>query len=193
MRQKRQFVSLNIRLIDVMWTETSAAREKLAQPIRIPLLKGMLGHRVFVIRKDDIEKFRSLNSLREFTRLKAVQGLDWPDVDVLEHAGLEVEDQISRNSLYKMVSNSIVDYHPRSTIEILDEFRGSNDRALAIEQKHLFVYPAAMYFFVRKNDVDMQKRLTTGLRKAIADGSFDKHLMSFPSHREALSLFYDGS
>ncbi len=192
MRQKRQFVSLNTNLIDVVWTGTSAEREKLAQPIRIPLLKGMLGHRVFVIRKTDLNKFRSLNSLQELAKLRAVQGLDWPDVDALKHAGLKVEDQISRNSLYKMVSNKIVDYHPRSTMEILDEFRGTNDPALAIEQKHLLVYPAAMYFFVRTEDTDLANRLTTGLRNAIADGSFDEHFLSFPSHREALKLFYDG-
>lgn len=192
MRQKRQFASLESGIIDVMWTGTSAEREKLALPIRIPLLKGMLGHRVFVIRKTEMSRYQKIDSLLGLSTLKAVQGLDWPDVDVLKHAGLKVENLVWRQSLYKLVSSGIVDYYPRSTIEVLDELRGVDEPDLIIEQKHLLAYPIAMYFFVRKQDEAVAARISAGLRMAIGDGSFDRNFLAFPSHKEALETFYNG-
>jgi hypothetical protein len=38
-------------LVDIVWTMTSHDREARLLPIRIPLLKGLLGYRIFIIRK----------------------------------------------------------------------------------------------------------------------------------------------
>ncbi len=64
MMQKRAIASLEAgREIDVVWTMTSKNREKILLPIRIPILKGLLGHRIFIIRKQDREKFALVNTL----------------------------------------------------------------------------------------------------------------------------------
>lgn len=189
MRQQRQFISLDDNLLDVMWTATSAEREKRALPVRIPLLKGLIGHRVFVIRKTDVERFAQLDRLEDLARLTAVQGLAWPDVDILRNAGLKVENLVWRKSLYKMVSSGIVDYYPRSVLEVLDEWKSEFEPDLVIEQKHLLIYPSAMYFFVRRENAQLASRLSLGLTKAIEDGTFDRLFLAEPSHQKALSTF----
>ena len=49
--------------IDVVWAVTSKAREQLLLPIRIPLLKGLLGYRVLIIRIEDRGKFSAVNNI----------------------------------------------------------------------------------------------------------------------------------
>ncbi|MCC2617730.1 transporter substrate-binding domain-containing protein [Aestuariibacter halophilus] len=185
MRQSRQFLSLQAHQLDVMWTVTNREREQQALPVRIPLLKGLIGHRVFLIRAKDQSRFDSITTLRQLGQLVAVQGHDWPDVAILEHAGLQVAKETWHATLGKLVQTGIVDYFPRSVLEVLPELDILGG-SLAVEQQHLLVYPSAMYFFVDPSRPDLAQRLEYGLRKAIEDGSFEQLFLSYPAHKRAL-------
>lgn len=189
MRQGRQFIGLDSKLIDVLWTATSTEREKQALPIRIPLLKGLIGHRVLVIRKSDASRFDSITNFAELSKQLAVQGHDWPDLTILAHAGMRVEKGIRGSSLYKLVSEGIVDYFPRSVLEVLDELEQVSDSQLIIDQRHLLIYPSAMYFFVRRGDQELAERIEYGLLRAIEDGSFEKNFLTYPAHARVLKTF----
>lgn len=56
---------------------------------------------------------------------------------------------------------------------------------LAIEQKHLLIYPTAIYFFVGQSNLKLAERIEYGLLKAIDDGSFERLSTEYPSHKEA--------
>ena len=54
--------------VDVVWSMTSIEREKQNRPIRIPLLKGLMGYRLLIIRAEDQSWFRrvqTIDQLRE--------------------------------------------------------------------------------------------------------------------------------
>ncbi|WP_348245952.1 hypothetical protein, partial [Salmonella enterica] len=59
--------------LDVLWSMTSRRREAQLLPIRIPLLKGLMGYRVFIIRAEDEPWFRSLKELDQLRELTAGQ------------------------------------------------------------------------------------------------------------------------
>lgn len=69
MYQERQLKSVESGLIDVMWTMTSKEREKIAKPVYIPLMKGLLGYRVFIINKKDKQKFLDISATEELRKV----------------------------------------------------------------------------------------------------------------------------
>jgi len=186
MQQHRLFKSIDSGLIDLMWTVTSTQREQEALAIRIPLLKGLIGHRVFVIKKDREPEFKQISSLVQLSVLSAIQSHDWPDVAILENAGLKVEKFNSHSSMYKLLANNNVDYFPRSLLEVVEEMERNADDTLMINPHHMLVYPSAIYFFVSKKNAALAQRIEYGLNAAIKDGSFDQHFYSYSGHAKAL-------
>lgn len=76
--------------IDVAWSMTSIEREAQLQAVYIPLLKGLMGYRIGIIRKGDQEKFDQLTSLEDLKKILMGQGLDWPDTNILNSNGFNV-------------------------------------------------------------------------------------------------------
>ncbi|HEA67995.1 MAG TPA: hypothetical protein ENI07_14410, partial [Desulfobacterales bacterium] len=51
--------------VNVGWSSPTHEREAKFIPIRIPIRKGLLGYRIFLIRKQDRAKFASIRTLEE--------------------------------------------------------------------------------------------------------------------------------
>jgi hypothetical protein len=184
---QRKLVSLNKGELDVMWAITSETREQELLPVMIPLFKGLIGYRVMVIQDTKQKEFSHVLSTQKIKNMVALQGLDWVDTDILRANGFKVETSDWYNSLYKGVSLGHYDYFPRSILEPWAEMRRYRFKNLVVENKHLLYYPAAMYFFVQKNNKALAERLEFGLNQAIDDGSFDQLLYNYPAHLKALS------
>lgn len=172
--------------IDVLWSMTSRQRERDLLPIRIPLDKGLLGWRLFLIAQQRQSKLSLVKTLQDLKKLVAVQGHDWPDTDILRANGLRVEGSPSYEFLFTMVEKGAVDYFPRSVLEIWDEAKRHRHQGLAIEQNLVLHYPTALYFFVNKRNTKLAMLLERGLQVALQDGSFDKIFTQF--HGDLLRL-----
>ncbi|GGP90367.1 hypothetical protein GCM10009410_25520 [Shewanella ulleungensis] len=164
------------KMIDVVWTMTSIEREEQLQAIYIPLLKGLMGYRIGLIRRNDQAKFEQMD-LEQIKQTLMGQGTDWPDVDILNSNGFNVirgGDQ----QLITMLLKGRFDYYPRSIHEPWrDLARYPN---VVLEHKFLLKYPAPIYFFVRKSNTHLAERIDYGLRKSIVDGSFDQLFYNHP-------------
>ncbi|RJG01791.1 substrate-binding periplasmic protein [Noviherbaspirillum sedimenti] len=175
MSQKRALVQLeNNAGIDVAAYMTSVEREQHLRPIRIPIDKGLLGWRIFLIRQEDREKFRNIHKVEQLKHLLAVQGHDWPDVEILRANEFRVEGIASYEGNFKMLRSRRVDYFPRAIIEVERELQQRPLAKLMIEPSIVLHYPTAYYLFVNKKNVVLAEVLETGLKKAIQDGSFDR-------------------
>ena len=172
--------------ITLLWTMTSKAREESLGAIYFPLQKGLLGHRVFIIRKQDQIRFSNINSLEQLKQLTAGQGHDWPDTKILISNGLPVEKSPDYDSLFAMLKAHRFDYYPRGITEATGELEQLNDDSLTLESRLLLRYPAPLYFFVNKNNQRLKNRLTEGLMQAHRDGSFDALFYNQPSIKKAL-------
>lgn len=180
MFQRRQMQALIKGQIDIMWTMSTIDREQFALPIKIPLTKGLIGYRVFMIRDGEQERFHNLEGLK---KMKALQGHDWPDTQILLHNGFHVETTTLYQSLFKMLNDGYVDYVPRGIMEAFAEEKAHADLNVHIENKFLLRYPAAIYFFVSPNNPKLAQRIKQGLTLANQDGSFDQLLYNHPKHK----------
>ena len=58
--------------LDLFWAATNQDLERRLLPVRIPLYKGLLGHRLLVIRQQDAARFAPIRTLEELARLNEV-------------------------------------------------------------------------------------------------------------------------
>ena len=161
----------NNRTVNVVWAMTDDKREEDFLPIRIPLYKGLIGWRVLLVNPGKLSQLES-SKLRDNY---AVQGMDWPDLKILQANGFNVVSATNYDEAFTIMHRKQADMFPRSIIEVFGELAQPElTKALVIEPNFVLQYPAATYFFVNQRDVILGRLLTTGLEMAVADGSFDK-------------------
>ena len=172
--EKRSVLLIEADQYDVHWLNTTPDREQQLQAVRVPLDKGAIGWRAFLIRPEMQPVFDKVNSAEDLKSLVFVQGHDWPDVPVLLHNGFAVERSSNWDGLFRMVALKRAQVFPRSIVEISAEQNEEVARGLAIEKNLILRYPAAYYFFVAKDNSQLAKALERGLKKSFTDGSFDE-------------------
>ncbi|WP_108649341.1 substrate-binding periplasmic protein [Dongshaea marina] len=187
MKQSRAVRMLEVgEEIDVMWSMTSLKRESQLRAIYFPTLKGLLGHRVFLISGERQPVFDKIRTLDELKKLRGIQGHDWPDTTILKDSGLNIFAGTNYNNMFTLVSIGRIDYFPRGVTEIYAELEGHPEQDLAIESQLLLRYPAPHYFFVYKENSLLAERIAHGLELMRKDGSFDRLFYSSPDIALAL-------
>jgi hypothetical protein len=175
MEQERSLKALaSGQFIDVQWCMTSREREELVHPIRIPLVKGLLGCRVFLIKRERLKDFEDVKYIQQLLPLTAGQAHDWPDTTILEHNGFKVVKGRDSVKLTRMLELGRFDFFPRGLTEAPHEVKMFPDADLMIEPNLMLVYPSPIYFFVKNENHELAKRLEMGLENMIQDGSFDR-------------------
>ncbi len=167
--------------LDLIWTMSSINREAVIRPIRIPLLKGILGQRVFLVHEDRVAEFQSITHLQQLKDFTAGQGSHWPDTPILRHNGLSVITTTHYSLLFDMLAGGRFDYFPRGANEAWQEIDAHQKKPLVVEPTLMLSYIAPMYFFVSPDNESLAARIETGLEKMYDDGSFDRHFFQHPS------------
>lgn len=173
------------RALDVIWTMTSREREEKLRPIRIPLLRGLMGMRLLIIRSGDQGWFDNVTRLDQLRQLRAGQGHDWPDTRILRANNLPLVSVSHYQALFGMLEQGRFDYLPRAVNEPWAEVEAHPEMDLAVEDTLLLYYPAASYFFVAPGNDRLARRLKTGLEKALADDSLTRLFREHPVNRRA--------
>lgn len=163
--------------INILVRATAPELERQFLPVRIPVDRGLLGYRVFLVRRDDLSRFAAVRTLDDLRRLRAGLGKDWIDVPVLRAAGLPTEEGSAYEGLFSMLEAGRFDYFSRAADEALreyDERRAAHPR-LAIEPTLLLHYPLPRYFFLRRDAEGKQlaARIEAGLETMVRDGSLN--------------------
>lgn len=173
--ESRSHYYLSKNRYNVHWLHTNAERESDLLPIKVPLFKGLIGWRLFLISEGQQRRFTRIREVNQLKKLIAGQGHDWPDTRILKQNGFEVEVSMKWESLFKMLSLHRTDYFPRSIVEIDREKRIFSDLNLEVEQTLALHYPAAYYFFVSKEHPELAEVIYRGLMLSVEDGTFDRH------------------
>lgn len=174
--------------LDIMWAGTTPELERDFIPIRVPLFKGLLGHRIFIIRKGDEEKFSRITQFSDLLRLKAGQGRNWGDTQILESAGINVVKPVNYPNLFHMLDGERFDYFPRAVHEPWPEVSSRPELNLSIEEKLMLVYPMPLYFFVSKHNQQLADILIEGLNRAVDDGTFNQLFLNNEDIKTAIEL-----
>tara|TARA_R110000868_G_scaffold121085_1_gene321307 strand:- start:863 stop:1777 length:915 start_codon:yes stop_codon:yes gene_type:complete len=160
---------------DIHWLTTSNERESQLKPIRIPLYKGLLGLRIAFVHNTHKELFAQTNTLEQLRKFYSGQGRDWQDSQILLHHGFRLIEASSTAALFEMLQIKRIDYFPRSILEIWWESEKPETADLSIDPYIALYYPEAVYFFVHKDNTELHDNVSQGLKKAIADGSFQQN------------------
>jgi ABC-type amino acid transport substrate-binding protein len=172
--QNRGIQLLQSGQIDVIALGTNVERENQMRPIKIDILRGIVGFRIFVIRAADQARIARMDEQALRTQLTYGLNSQWADLPVMRANGFSVETSTSYENLFGMLVAGRFDAFPRGLNEAgreLDERKQSYPQ-LAVEQTKALFFPFPIYFWVSKNNPALAQRIERGLKLALADGSF---------------------
>ncbi len=174
------------RLINVHTVPTRPEWEEKALPIRIPVAKGLLGYRLFLIKRQDLDRFASIQSLEELKQLRAGLRQQWSTTLAMQALGFNVMTGRSYEGLFRMLVHGRFDYFPRGVNEIFEEYdhRRLNLPEMTIEPSKALYLPMPTYIFVSPQNPELAARIEAGLRRMIQDGSLDKLFWEY--HRASI-------
>ena len=168
---REELVSGNI---DVVWMATNMDMEENTLPVRVPLYKGLLGHRVLIVHKDNRHIFDHVETMDDLRRFKFGQGVGWADTEIMKANGLTVVEATKYEGLFHMTDGKRFDAFPRGVHEPWGELKNNKDLELAVDSNLMFVYTSPYYLMVTPRRPDLAADIERGLLMAIDDGSFDQ-------------------
>ena len=171
---------------DLLWAATNQEMEDKLLPVRIPLYKGMLGHRIFIINPASQAKFDRVKTFADLKQFSFGQGTTWADSDILASNGLTVIRTNKYQNLFYMVDGGRFDAFPRGVQEPWQELENNAKLPLTVEKHIMLVYRMPFYLFTGKNNTKLAADLELGLNRAIADGSFDRIFLNDPMVQSVL-------
>lgn len=161
--------------LDVVSTAAYEAIEDAAISVRFPVLRGLLGVRVCLIRKGDQERFSAIETPYDFMsqNLKICQVAQWPDVEVLRRNGFATVTKSRYEALFSGLLNRDCDCVLRGAQEVIPEWEPRSD-AIDVESRLVFKYLQPGFFHVAKSNAALAARIELGLLRALDDGSFQE-------------------
>lgn len=185
--QQRQLMNLSNGNTDIAWSITSAERESRYTPVRVPLIGGLFGYRVFLVRADD-NRFDYAPSLPDLKAMTAIQGANWPDTHILQYNEFSVLGTYGSGHL--LLHRKMVDYFPRAIHEVTQELLEFPQFALNVAPQLALKYDNPMFFFVSKNHPRLAERLAKGLTTLYNNGEMLNLLTQQPFYADAEEMLF---
>jgi len=178
--------------INVLYTGHSTERENLMRQIDIPLSRGLLGYRVFVIRPQSQHLFQGIETLEGLTqRITVGSGTSWPDTTILRAAGFNVKTGSVEN-LWQMLARNRFIAFPRGMNEVHAELKRYAEtklkEAVATENTVMIYYPYDHFFYVAPEDETRANIIEQGLKRIYENGEFMRIFNSDPAISKSLAL-----
>lgn len=159
---------------------TVAGNTKLANEkkilIPLPLMKGLLGYRILIIRAADKEKFAAIKSAHQLQQLRMGIPSTWADAELFRHNGYKVEEKGSFDDLFARLGNNEFDYVTFGANEVTGVFneRAAKSGKLMVESSLLVFYPFPLVFYVNPDNKALAGRVTQGLQIISGNGELDQ-------------------
>ncbi len=186
MFQERSLIEVNKnQKLNVVWSMTSKKREAVLNPIRVPLLRGLGGYRIFLIPEDDQYIYQKIRHADQLKDLVAGQGRGWPDSYILADNGYKLVTPAGHESLFKMLQHGRYAYMPRALHEAWNEAQAFE--GLVVESALALQYDSPYFFFVSKKNDPLLQRIEYGLNIAEQKGRFLSLFNSHPVTKDILT------
>lgn len=174
--QNRGMELLQTGQIDVIALGTNAERESLMLPIKIDILRGLVGFRLLLIRAADQPRIAQMDEPALRKQLTFGLNSQWADVPIMQASGFTVVTSTSYENLFGMLAAGRFDAFPRGLNEAARELEEHKDQypQLVIENSKALFFPYPVYFWVNRSDTALARRIELGLNLSLKDGSFRK-------------------
>ncbi|RZM81513.1 hypothetical protein C3B51_08690 [Pseudoalteromonas rubra] len=177
--QQRTLLALSKGEVDLHWSMSSPAREKLAIAVKFPLFDGLIGKRALLVHRAQLARFEAVKDKAALAKLVAVQGHDWPDTKILAANGLKVRPIVNYQAMFDLILTQKADYFPRSVIEVDSELAAQSATDLVKLPGVYLSYPAHFYFFVNKQQPQLAEKLALGLSRLKESGEYRQLLARY--------------
>lgn len=157
--------------INVMDTGAAPKVAERARILPFPLDLGLSGYRFMLVRRDQLDRLRTLRQIEELRKLTFGQGPDWVDAGILRAAGLKVHEA-EFLQLFRMLEAGRFDAFPLGADEaglLLDRFGHLAPSAVLLDDWCLH-YRFARVFAVRHDTPLLGDALQEGLSRIFANG-----------------------
>lgn len=172
--QMRQLDMLVQGELDYMWAGTTQKLEQSLIPIRIPVYKGLMGHRIFLMKQPMVEKLAAVKTLDDLKKFNFGQGEEWADTAILKASGFNVVTGTRYNNMFDMLVLGRYQLFPRAVHEIWKEESTWKEKGVLVDDTLMLVYPMPAYIFVSPKKPELAALIRMGLMRSIEDGSFDR-------------------
>lgn len=179
--QNRGILLLQAGAIDVIALGTNDEREAKMLPVKIDILRGIVGFRLLVIRGADQARIQKMDDSSLRKRLAFGLNSQWADLPIMQANGFSVITSSSYENLFEMLAAGRFDAFPRGLNEARRELDARKQKypQLVIEKSKALFFPYPIYFWVKKDHVALAQRIERGLKLSLADGSFRKLFESY--------------
>ena len=167
--------------VNIISRATNRDLEKRLLPVRIPLDKGLLGVRLFLIMPETQPRLDQVKTLADLRRFTIGQSSSWSDVRILQPAGFKLVLADAYLPLFSMLAARRFDLFSRGAIEIEAEWASHRALGLMIERRVLLHYPLPRYFFVPRTPEGqrMAQRIEDGLWRLRRSGEFERRYQAW--------------
>lgn len=180
--QHRVIHLLKKSVIDIAWFAANKERLEQFHAIEIPISKGLLGYRMLMVHDANGLAYTPITNLEQLRRYTFVQGIGWPDNQILSHHEIDLLTVSDYQRMFKLVDVGRIDMFPRSIVEVWDELDTHHALNLTVNDSIVLHYPLAQYFFFRKENQHQADIVRRGFETLIASGEYDvlftKHFAS---------------
>ncbi|WP_025739213.1 hypothetical protein [Salinivibrio socompensis] len=183
--QSRKVEMMKQGKLTVDWLGADRTLESELLPVRYPIFRGLLGHRLFITNQSTEPKLAQINRADELASLTMIQGQGWADVNVLTSAGFRVREISSFENIFKVVDTGRADLFPRALIEPFSELAERPQYENLLVDPHLMlIYRFPMFLFVSPQHADIAEMLNRAFETAYQDGSFVEFFNNAPLVKE---------
>lgn len=179
--QRRKIELVKKGEIDILYAGTSLQLEKELLPIRFPVMRGLIGRRIFIIHGNYQSEYGLVKNLNGLKKFIGIQGIGWGDKQVLEASGLKQVEGLYDDIFRKIDAGSRY-YFPRGITEVFSELIDKKITMpnLETEKSILLVYKTAVFFFVNPSNTELANMIKTGFLNAYEDGSYNRFFYGHP-------------
>lgn len=170
--------------VDIAFLAANEEREKRFLSVKVPLLQGLLGYRISLIRRSEEHSFSKVTTLDQLRQnYTAGFGAQWADMKVLQANNIRVKGVAKYTQLFSMLSKGRFQYFPRGINEIWGEIEKYKQTYpnLSVEPSFAFLYPYVVFFYVHKDNQKLADRIERGLNIAKENGEFKKLFFAYNS------------
>jgi len=170
-------------LVNIFARSTAVEYEQRFLPVRIPIDKGLISYRVFLIRAEMQPKLADVDNLDELRAYSVGSFVTWADTKILRAGGFKVVTGDSYEGLFRMLVAKRFDLFSRSADEAYREYNERRELLpeMRVEQHLLLHFPTTRYFFLQRSAEGerLAARIEEGLNLMIKAGSFDAHFLRY--------------
>lgn len=176
--RKRQLALVEQGKLDVTWAAASRELQEQLTAVKIPIFKGLLGYRLFLVNDDHKERFAKIKNLEELKNLKMCTGLGWGVTGLYEHYKFNLLISPAYEGLFEMIQENRADYFSRGVNEIFSEYESykKTHPKLHIDTHLAFYHPLPFYVYTAptKEGKALAARIEQGMKIMVQNGDFDR-------------------